>query len=62
MKSIPAIYKDRMFKPLEEVDLEEDTKVMLRIERDPVEDMDGLIIVEQTDAEELIETGYEDLE
>lgn len=62
MRAIPAIYKDRVFKPLEAVELEEDTKVLIRIERDPVEDMRGLITVEAKDAEELIEAGYEELE
>ncbi len=28
MKAIPAVYKDRVFKPLEEVELEENTNVM----------------------------------
>ena len=62
MKAIPAIYKDRVFKPLEDVELDDDTKVLIRIERDPVADMQGLITVEAQDAEELIEAGYEDLE
>ena len=62
MKAIPAIYKDRVFKPLEDVELDDYTKVLIHIERDPVADMQGLITVEAQDAEELLEAGYEDLE
>ena len=62
MKAIAAIYKDHVFKPLEEVELEEDTKVVIRIERDPVEDLDGLITIEESDAEELIEIKPLDLD
>lgn len=62
MKMIHAVYKDRVFKPLDEVDLEENAKVYIKIEKDPVQDMDGLIRINEKDAEELIETDLEDLE
>ncbi len=62
MKMIHAVYKDKVFKPLDEVDLEENAKVYIKIEKDPVQDMDGLIRINEKDAEELIETDPEDLE
>lgn len=62
MKMIHAIYKDKVFKPLDEVDLKENATVLLRIEKDPVQDMVGLITINEKAAEELIETDLEDLE
>lgn len=62
MKMIHAVYKDKVFKPLDEVDLEENAKVYIKIEKDPVQDMEGLIRINEKDAEELIETDLEDLE
>jgi len=62
MKMIHAVYKDRVFKPLDEVDLEENVTVLIRIEKDPIQDMDGLITINEKDAEELIETDLEALE
>lgn len=48
MKAISAIYKDRVFKPLEEVELEENTNVMIRVERDIVEEMTGIVRAKKT--------------
>ncbi len=55
MKAIPAVYKDRVFKPLEEVELEEDTKVVIRIERDIVEEMTGIVRAKKDVVDDVVE-------
>jgi len=55
MKAIPAVYKDRVFKPLEVVELEEDTKVMIRIERDIVEEMTGIVRAKKEIVDDVVE-------
>ena len=62
MKMIHAIYKNKVFKPLDKVDLKENMTVLIRIEKDPVQDMEGMITINEKAAEELIETDLEDLE
>lgn len=55
MKAIPAVYKDRVFKPLQAVELEEDTKVMIRIERDIVEEMTGIVRAKKDIVDDVVE-------
>lgn len=55
MKAIPAVYKDRVFKPLEVVKLEEDTKVMIWIERDIVEEMTGIVRAKKEIVDDVVE-------
>jgi len=55
MKAIPAVYKDRVFKPLKAVELEEDTKVMIRIERDIVEEMTGIVRAKKDIVDDVVE-------
>ena len=55
MKAIPAVYKDRVFKPLEEVELGEDTKVIIRIERDIVEEMTGIVKAKEDVVDDVVE-------
>jgi len=55
MKAIPAVYKDRVFKPLNAVELEEDTKVMIRIERDIVEEMTGIVKAKKDIVDDVVE-------
>ena len=46
MKAIAAIYKEGVFKPLEKVGLEEDAKVVIRVERSIV-DKSGIILAKE---------------
>jgi predicted DNA-binding antitoxin AbrB/MazE fold protein len=55
MKAIPAIYKNRVFKPLEAVELDDDTKVLIRIERDVVEEMTGIVRAKKDIIDEVVE-------
>ena len=55
MKTISAVYKDRVFKPLEVVELKEDTKVMIRVERDIVEEMTGIVRAKKDIADDVVE-------
>lgn len=55
MKAIPAIYKDRMFKPLEVVELDDDTKVLIRIERAIVDEMTGIVRAKKEIIDEVVE-------
>ncbi len=55
MKAIPAIYKDRVFKPLEAVELEDDTSVLLRIERTIVDEMTGIVRAKKEIIDEVVE-------
>lgn len=55
MKAITAIYKDRVFKPLEVVELDDDTKVLIRIERDIVEEMTGIVRAKEDIVDDVVE-------
>lgn len=55
MKAIQAVYKNRVFKPLEVVELEEDTKVIIQIERDIVEEMTGIIMAKKEIVDDVVE-------
>lgn len=55
MKAIPAVYKDCVFKPLKVVELEEDTKVMILIERDIVEEMTGIVRAKKDIVDDVVE-------
>lgn len=55
MKTISAVYKDRVFKPLEVVELKEDTKVMIRVERDIVEEMTGIVKAKKDIVDDVVE-------
>ncbi len=55
MKTISAVYKDRVFKPLEVVELKEDTKVTIRVERDIVEEMTGIVKAKKDIVDDVVE-------
>ena len=55
MKAISAVYKDRVFMPLEEVELEENTNVMIRVERDIVEEMTGIVRAKKNNIDDVVE-------
>jgi|GEM_PF-4227861 len=57
---VPAIYEHGMIRPLQAVKLKEQEQILIRIEKNPIDAMTGLIHVNREESEELIEEDYED--
>ena len=58
--AVPAIYEQGRIRPLQAVKLKERAQILIRIEKNPVDTMAGLVHVDQKESEELIEEDYED--